>query len=160
MRYIFLFLGFLLISLSGISQVDKIKESPIYVTDDLVIVGITAKTTDKELLELRTKLLKYSSIRFTNFDVIRVNKESKWFKSLFKKEFGDIQFISMEVDCRDGFSGKISHSFESGDTSVQGFYRDYKKNSYKKSFFIGDLTKETMRINEENKAEKEILENK
>ena len=153
MRYIFLFLGFLLISLSGISQVDKIIESPIYVTDDLVIVGITAKTTDN-------KLLKYSSIRFTNFDVIRVNKESKWFKSLFKKEFGDIQFISMEVDCRDGFSGKISHSFESGDKSVQGFYRDYKKNSYKKSFFIGDLTKETMRINEENKAEKEILENK
>jgi hypothetical protein len=101
------------------------------------MVGVNAKTTDDELLEIRTKLLKFTTIRFTEFDVIRANPTNK-------KEEGDIQFISMEVDCRDGYSGKISHSFEQGDTSTFGFYRDYSKNTYNKAFFIGNLSNEKL----------------
>lgn len=137
----------------GFCQIEKLENSNIYIDKDLVVVGVTAKTTDKELLEIRTKLLKFTSIRFTNFDVIRETKGWKFKKFWFKKELGDIKFISMEVDSRDGFSGKISHSFENGDKSIQGFYRDYQKNTYNKSFFIGNLSLETQRIKSLNQSQ-------
>ncbi len=137
----------LFISLTGYAQLEKIEDSPYYIDKDLVVVGITANTTDKELLEIRTQLLKFTSIRFTNFDVIREKKGRKFERFWFRKQYGKIQFVSMEVDARDGFSGKISHSFEPGDKSTQGFYRDYEKNTYNKAFFIGDLGEETQRIN-------------
>ncbi|MDO5760757.1 MAG: hypothetical protein Q4Q06_07010, partial [Bacteroidota bacterium] len=43
---------------------------PYIFTKEYAVVGISAKTTDKELLEIRKNILKYTSIRFTNFDVI------------------------------------------------------------------------------------------
>lgn len=135
-KFIFL-LGLISLSFVSFSQVEILKDSPIYIEGDVVMVGVNAKTTDDELLEIRTKLLKYTTIRFTEFDVIRA-------KPTNKKEEGDIQFISMEVDCRDGYSGKISHSFEQGDTSTFGFYRDYSKNTYNKAFFIGNLSNEKL----------------
>lgn len=149
MKRLFLLLLFVFSTIASFAQVEKLKDSPIFIEENLVVVGVSAKTTDAQLLEIRTKLLKYTSIRFTNFDVIRTTPKNK-------KEVGDIQFISMEVDCRDGFSGKISHSFEPGDTSVQGFYRDYTKNSYKLSFFIGDLTEKTIDYNKEIEEAKKL----
>ena len=149
MKRLFLLLLFAFSTIASFAQVEKLKDSPIYIEGNLVVVGVNAKTTDAQLLEIRTKLLKYTSIRFTNFDVIREKSKSI-------NEVGDIQFISMEVDCRDGFNGKISHSFESGDTSIYGFYRDYTKNSYKLSFFIGNLTDETIDFNKEFDGTKKL----
>ncbi|MBR1774707.1 MAG: hypothetical protein IJ759_04185 [Bacteroidales bacterium] len=100
--------------------------APAYFSKDYVVVAINAHTTDSELLQIRKNILKYSMIRFTNFDVIR-------------SDDGSIYFLSMEVDCRDGYSGKISHAFEPGDTTYYGFVRDYSLNTYKKPFFIGNL---------------------
>ena len=137
MKKFILLLGLISLSFVSFSQVEILKDSPIYIEGDVVMVGVNAKTTDKELLEIRTKLLKFTTIRFTEFDVIRAKPENK-------KEEGDIQFISMEVDCRDGYSVKISHSFEQGDTSTFGFYRDYSKNTYNKAFFIGNLSNEKL----------------
>lgn len=137
-------LFFISFSLVSFSQVEKLIDAPICIEGDIVIVGVSAKTTDKELLEIRTKLLKHTTIRFTEFDVIRAKPKRR-------REVGDIQFISMEVDCRDGYSGKISHSFEPGDTSVQGFFRDYSKNTYNRAFFIGNLSEHNLDfINEKN----------
>ncbi len=102
---------------------------PFYIGKDYVVVGVSANTTDKELLEIRKNILKYSTIRFTNFDVIRGDD-------------GKIFFLSMDVDCRDGYRASISHSFEKGDTSVHGFIRDYSRNNYKRAFYYGDLTSE------------------
>lgn len=99
---------------------------PTYFSKDYVVVAVNAHTTDAELLKIRKDILKYSLIRFTNFDVIRAND-------------GTIYFLSMEVDCRDGYSGKISHAFEPGDTTYYGFVRDFSLNTYKKPFFMGDL---------------------
>lgn len=107
---------------------------PYIFTKDYAVVGVCAKTTDKELLEIRKNILKYTSIRFTNFDVIR-------------GEDGDIYFLSMEVDCRDGHKGAISHAFEAGDTTYYGFIRDYTKEPNKISFYIGDLNDEKSCIN-------------
>ena len=132
MKKIFFLIVFSFFSMIAYSQVEKLQNSPIFINDTLVVVGINSKTTDKELLEIRTKLLKFSTIRFIEFDVIR-EPSSK------KNEEGDIQFISLEVDCRDGYIGKISHSFEKGDNSIQGFYRDCSKNNYRRAFFIGTL---------------------
>ncbi|NCC18308.1 MAG: hypothetical protein EOM29_05140 [Bacteroidia bacterium] len=137
MKKFILLLGLISLSFVSFSQTELLKDSPIYIEGDVVMVGVNAKTTDDELLEIRTKLLKFTTIRFTEFDVIRANPTNK-------KEEGDIQFISMEVDCRDGYSGKISHSFEQGDTSTFGFYRDYSKNTYNKAFFIGNLSNEKL----------------
>ncbi|MDR1725167.1 MAG: hypothetical protein LBR28_02110 [Bacteroidales bacterium] len=94
---------------------------------DYVCVCITSKTTDEQLLEIRKKIIQHTKIRFTNFDVIRGSN-------------GDIYFLSMSIDCRDGYSGEFSHSFEPGDTSVQGFYRHYRKNTYIKPFVFGDIS--------------------
>ena len=102
---------------------------PYYIGKDYVVVGVGAKTTDAELLDIRKNLLKYSSIRFTEFDVIR-------------GEDGDIYFLSMEVDCRDGYSASISHSFEKGDTTIHGFIRDYTKTKYNRAFYYGNLCSE------------------
>ncbi|MBP3254649.1 MAG: hypothetical protein J6M30_09110 [Bacteroidales bacterium] len=99
---------------------------PAYFSKDYAVVAVNAHTTDEELLKIRKDILKYTSIRFTNFDVIRSAN-------------GDIYFLSMEVDCRDGYSGKISHAFEPGDTTYYGFVRDFSLNTYKKPFFIGNL---------------------
>lgn len=132
MKKIFFLLVFSILSIIAYSQVEKLQNSPIFIDDTLVVIGINSKTSDKELLEIRTKLLKFSTIRFIEFDVIR-EPSSK------KNEQGDIQFLSLEVDCRDGYIGKISHSFEKGDNSIQGFYRDYSKNTYRRAFFIGKL---------------------
>lgn len=137
MKKFILLLGLISLSFVSFSQTELLKDSPIYIEGDVVMVGVNAKTTDDELLEIRTRLLKFTTIRFTEFDVIRANPTNK-------KEEGDIQFISMEVDCRDGYSGKISHSFEQGDTSTFGFYRDYSKNTYNKAFFIGNLSNEKL----------------
>lgn len=137
MKKFILLLGLISLSFVSFSQTELLKDRPIYIEGDVVMVGVNAKTTDDELLEIRTKLLKFTTIRFTEFDVIRANPTNK-------KEEGDIQFISMEVDCRDGYSGKISHSFEQGDTSTFGFYRDYSKNTYNKAFFIGNLSNEKL----------------
>lgn len=106
---------------------------PFYIGKDYVVVGVSAKTTDKELLEIRKNILKYSSIRFNEFDVIR-------------GENGDIYFLSIKVDCRDGYSAYISHSFEKGDTTVHGFIRDYTKTHFNRAFYYGDLTDETSGI--------------
>ncbi len=147
MKKIVLLIIMISLSFAGYSQVERLKESPIYIDGDLVVVGVNAKTTDEELLEIRTKLLKYTTIRFTEFDVIRAKPKKK-------KEVGDIQFISMEIDCRDGYIGKISHSFEPGDVSIQGFFRDYSKNTYKRAFFIGNLSEQSIEFikqEEENK---------
>lgn len=145
MKKFILLLGLISLSFVSFSQVEILKDSPIYINGDVVMIGVNAKTTDKELLEIRTKLLKYTNIRFTEFDVIRATPTCK-------KEEGDIQFISMEVDCRDGFSGKISHSFESGDKSTFGFYRDYSMNTYNKAFFIGNLDEENLDFIKERNA--------
>jgi hypothetical protein len=106
---------------------------PFYIGKDYVVVGVSAKTTDKELLEIRKNILKYSSIRFNEFDVIR-------------GEDGDIYFLSIKVDCRDGYNAYISHSFEKGDTSVHGFIRDYTKTHFNRAFYYGDLTNKTSGI--------------
>ena len=106
---------------------------PFYIGKDYVVVGVSAKTTDKELLEIRKNILKYSSIRFNEFDVIR-------------GENGDIYFLSIKVDCRDGYSAYISHSFEKGDTTVHGFVRDYTKTHFNRAFYYGDLTDKTSGI--------------
>ncbi|MDR1005572.1 MAG: hypothetical protein LBL74_01735 [Bacteroidales bacterium] len=116
----------------GCSNQKQIAQSPttippITIGKDYVAVCITAKTTDKELFDIRKKIIQHSKIRFTNFDVIRGSN-------------GDIYFLSMAVDCRDGYSGEFSHSFEPGDTSVRGFYRNYKKNSYESPFGVGDMS--------------------
>ena len=108
--------------------------APAYFSKDYVVVAISSKTTDDELLQIRKNILKYSSIRFTNFDVIRAKD-------------GSIYFLSMEVDCRDSYSGKISHAFEPGDTSYYGFVRDYSLNTYKKPYFIGNLLSDYSSIN-------------
>ncbi len=133
-------------SFAGLLAQDQEKPYPYYISKDYVVVGVSANTTDKELLEIRKNILKYSSIRFTNFDVIR-------------GEDGKIYFLSMEVDCRDGYKASISHSFEKGDNSVHGFIRDYSRNNYKRSFYYGDLTSELSgieRVEEEiKKAEEE-----
>ena len=55
---------------------------PFYIGKDYVVVGVSAKTTDKELLEIRKNILKYSTIRFNEFDVVR-------------GENGDIYFLSI-----------------------------------------------------------------
>ncbi|MBR5254534.1 MAG: hypothetical protein IKV46_05790 [Bacteroidales bacterium] len=106
---------------------------PYYISKDYVVVGVSAKTSDKELLDIRKNILKYSSIRFNEFDVIR-------------GENGDIYFLSMKIDCRDGYSAYISHSFEKGDTTVHGFVRDYTKTHFNRAFYYGDLTDETSGI--------------
>lgn len=118
---------------------------PYMFTKEYAVVGINAKTTDKELLAIRKDILKYSSIRFTNFDVIR-GKD------------GDIYFLSMEVDCRDGHSGKISHAFEPGDKSCYGFIRDYTKEPDKIAFYIGDLSDEKSCIKHVNEKVKQSRE--
>lgn len=117
---------------------------PFYIGKDYVVVGVSAKTTDKELLEIRKNILKYSSIRFNEFDVIR-------------GEDGDIYFLSIKVDCRDGYNAYISHSFEKGDTSVHGFIRDYTKTHFNRAFYYGDLTEKTSGIEriKQELAEKE-----
>lgn len=110
---------------------DSVEHSwyPCMFTDDYAVVAVNAHTTDAELLRIRKEILKYSSIRFTNFDVIRSNN-------------GDIYFLSMAVDCRDGYKGSISHAFEPGDTTYYGFVRDFSLNSYKRPFFMGNLCSE------------------
>jgi len=132
MKKIILLLGFISLSLVSFSQVEKINNTPIYIDDTLIVVGVRANTSDKELMEIRTKLLKYSTIRFIEFDVIREPSSKQDVE-------GDIQFLSLEIDCRDGYIGRISHSFEKGDNSIQGFYRNYSKNTYSRAFFIGQL---------------------
>lgn len=99
---------------------------PYLFTKDYAVVAINSHTTDEELLKIRKDILKYTSIRFTNFDVIRSDN-------------GDIYFLSMAVDCRDGYKGNISHSFEPGDTTYYGFVRDFSLNTFKRPFFIGNL---------------------
>jgi hypothetical protein len=156
MKRLILLSVFVCLSLMALCQTEKIKDNPLYITKDLVVMGINAYTTDAQLLAIRTNLLKYSTIRFTNFDVIRTKEYKKTFLGLFKKKVeGQIQFVSIEVDCRDGFNGKISHSFEKGDNDTWGFYRDYEKNSFKKSFFIGNLTKETANNEQQEERIKE-----
>ncbi|MBQ9254139.1 MAG: hypothetical protein IJ180_05115 [Bacteroidales bacterium] len=103
---------------------------PYMFSKDYAVVGVCAKTTDEELLNIRKDILKYTSIRFTNFDVIR-GKD------------GDIYFLSMAVDCRDGYKGDISHAFEPGDTTYYGFIRDYTKQPNKVAFYMGNLNAET-----------------
>lgn len=121
---------------------------PYIFTKDYAVVGINAKTTDKELFDIRRDILKYTSIRFTNFDVIRGKN-------------GDIYFLSMEVDCRDGYKGAISHAFEPGDTAYYGFIRDFTKEPNKIAFYIGDLSDEKSCINHVNAyiKEKQLKEN-
>lgn len=115
---------------------------PYIFTKDYAVVGINAKTTDKELLNIRRDILKYTSIRFTNFDVIRGKN-------------GDIYFLSMEVDCRDGYKGAISHAFEPGDTTYYGFIRDFTKEPNKIAFYIGNLSDEKSCIDHVNAFIKE-----
>ncbi|MCH3924840.1 MAG: hypothetical protein LKE30_07990 [Bacteroidales bacterium] len=145
--YITLILGIIVNAYSQDSSISKNNYYPYLFTKDYVVVGINAKTTDKQLLEIRKNILKYTSIRFTNFDVIRGKN-------------GDIYFLSMAVDCRDGYKGDISHSFEKGDTTYYGFVRDYSLNTYKRAFYIGDLTSELSGINHVKEyLEKKSLEN-
>lgn len=149
MKKIILLLGFIAFSFASFSQVERLGQDPIYIDDTLVVIGINAKTTDKELMEIRTKLLKFTTIRFIEFDVIRETRPKK-------ESEGDIQFLSLEIDCRDGYIGRISHSFEKGDRSLQGFYRNYSKNTYNRAFFIGQLAdkyidKENNKVQEDNK---------
>ncbi len=120
---------------------------PFYIGKDYVVVGVSADTSDKELLEIRKNILKYSSVRFTEFDVIRSKN-------------GKIQFLSMRVDCRDGYSAYISHSFEDGDKSVHGFIRDYTRTNYDRAFYYGDLTSELSGIERVAKAVEESKETK
>lgn len=131
--HIFLFVMALCCGMVLQAQEEKVEKEeicyPYIFTKDYAVVGISAKTTDKELLEIRKNILKYTSIRFTNFDVIRGKN-------------GDIYFLSMEVDCRDGYQGAISHAFEQGDTTYYGFIRDYTKEPNKIAFYIGDLSDE------------------
>ncbi len=147
-KRIALFTGFLFLCLFGaMAQNDNDKSPfPYYIGKDYVVVGVSCDTSDKELLEIRKNILKYSSIRFTEFDVIR-------------SKSGKIQFISMEIDCRDGYKASISHSFEKGDKSVHGFIRDYTRTNYDRAFYYGDLTSElsgiervTQAIEESNQA--------
>lgn len=112
-------------SMDGSKSNDKVWYPSLF-TKDYVVVAVNAHTTDEELLKIRKDVLKYSSIRFTNFDVIRSSN-------------GDIYFLSMAVDCRDGYKGNISHAFEPGDTTYYGFVRDYSLNTYKRPFYIGNL---------------------
>src|SRR5574344_379784 len=145
--YITLILGIIVNAYSQDSSISKNNYYPYLLTKDYVVVGINAKTTDKQLLEIRKNILKYTSIRFTNFDVIRGKN-------------GDIYFLSMAVDCRDGYKGDISHSFEKGDTTYYGFVRDYSLNTYKRAFYIGDLTSELSGINKVKEyLEKKSIEN-
>ena len=120
---------------------------PFYIGKDYVVVGVSADTSDKELLEIRKNILKYSSIRFTEFDVIR-------------SKSGKIQFLSIRVDCRDGYNAYISHSFEDGDKSVHGFIRDYTRTNYDRAFYYGDLTSELSGIERVSKAIEESKETK
>ncbi len=140
-----LFVAVLLCSIVGLWAQKDENPYPFYISKDYVVVGVSANTTDKQLLDIRKNILKYSSIRFTNFDVIR-------------GEDGKIYFLSMEIDCRDGYHASISHSFEKGDKSVHGFIRDYSRNNYKRPFYYGDLTSELSgieRVKEAIKKEKE-----
>lgn len=116
------------------------KYPPVSIDSTKVVITVTAKTTDEELFKIRKDLLRFTIIRFVNFDVIR-GKD------------GDIYFLSMHVDCRDGYNGNISHSFEKGDESVWGFCRYYKKRPYQRPFFIGDLTDKLETIFSENTQE-------
>ncbi len=118
---------------------------PYYIGKDYVVVGVSANTSDKQLLEIRKNILKYSTVRFTNFDVIR-GKDGK------------IQFLSMEIDCRDGYRASISHSFEKGDKSIHGFIRDYTRNNYDRAFYYGDLTVEQAGIERVKRAMSEAKE--
>lgn len=120
---------------------------PFYIGKDYVVVGVSADTSDKELLEIRKNILKYSSIRFTEFDVIR-------------SKSGKIQFLSMRVDCRDGYNAYISHSFEDDDKSVHGFIRDYTRTNYDRAFYYGDLTSELSGIERVSKAIEDTEETK
>jgi hypothetical protein len=146
-KRIALFTGFLFLCLFGaMAQHEDNSPFPFYIGKDYVVVGVSCDTSDKELLEIRKNILKYSSIRFTEFDVIR-------------SKSGKIQFISMEIDCRDGYKASISHSFEKGDKSVHGFIRDYTRTNYDRAFYYGDLTSElsgiervTQAIEESNQA--------
>ena len=126
------FFALVLLTISCIysfAQKEQQSPYPFYIGKDYVVVGVSAKTTDKELLEIRKNILKYSSVRFNEFDVIRGDD-------------GNIFFLSMKIDCRDGYSAYISHSFEKGDTSVRGFIRDYTKTNFNRAFYYGDLTSE------------------
>jgi hypothetical protein len=129
------------------AQKEQKSPYPYYIGKDYVVVGVSAKTTDKELLEIRQNILKYSSIRFNEFDVIR-------------GEDGNIYFLSMKIDCRDGYSAYISHSFEKGDTSVHGFIRDYTKTKFNRAFYYGDLTNEISGIERVNQVIAEKKEEK
>ena len=146
MKKLFFLVVFSLITGIGFAQVERLNNAPIYIADTLIVVVVRAQTTDKELLEIRTKLLKFTTIRFIEFDVIREPSSKKDVE-------GDIQFLSLEVDCRDGYVGRISHSFEKGDHSIQGFYRNYSKNTYNRAFFIGKLADNY--IYNENKAKED-----
>lgn len=140
--------GLLLVSVCGLfAQGDNESLFPYYIGKDYVVVGVSADTSDKELLEIRKNILKYSSVRFTEFDVIR-------------SKSGKIQFLSMRVDCRDGYSAYISHSFEDGDKSVHGFIRDYTRTNYDRAFYYGDLTSELSGIERVAKAVEESKETK
>ena len=146
-RSIAILAGLLLMNVFALFAQEESKSLyPFYIGKDYVVVGVNADTSDKELLEIRKNILKYSSIRFTEFDVIR-------------SKSGKIQFISMEIDCRDGYKASISHSFEKGDKSVHGFIRDYTRTNYDRAFYYGDLTSElsgiervTQAIEESNQA--------
>lgn len=128
-KKIALLFGMLLFVCLAKAQTAGKEPFPYYIGKDYVVVGVSANTSDKELLDIRKNILKYSSVRFTNFDVIR-GKDGK------------IQFLSMEIDCRDGYKASISHSFEKGDKSVHGFIRDYTRTNYDRAFYYGDLTTE------------------
>ena len=135
-----IFVSVLLLSVLAIkAQSESNSPFPYYIGKDYVVVGVSSSTSDKELLEIRKNILKYSSIRFTNFDVIRAKS-------------GEIQFLSMEIDCRDGYKASISHSFEKGDKSVFGFIRDYTRTNYDRAFYDGDLTSELSGIERVTKA--------
>ena len=147
-RSIAILAGLLLMNVFALFAQEESKSLyPFYIGKDYVVVGVSADTSDKELLEIRKNILKYSSIRFTEFDVIR-------------SKSGKIQFLSMRVDCRDGYNAYISHSFEDGDKSVHGFIRDYTRTNYDRAFYYGDLTSELSGIKRVSKAIEDAEETK
>jgi hypothetical protein len=93
------------------------------ISPEIISLVIDKNMSDAELKVIKHELWDQAGI---TFDVENIKRSSN----------GQIEQISIAVDCHDGYSGKTDYTFMKRKSRV-GFYRDYRPDM--EAFMIGDI---------------------
>jgi len=93
------------------------------ISPEMISLVIDKNMTDVDLKVIKHELWDQAGI---TFDVENLKRSPK----------GQIEQISIAVDCHDGYKGKADHTFLKRKSRV-GFYRDYRPGM--EAFMIGDI---------------------